>query len=117
VAACVIVAALWDVIEDLRTFSVISTLNQTTVDGIRQAALIKWTLLSIMILLLAVPFLWRGGWVSIVGVLYGLTGVIGVLGVLWHHSLLEWFFTLMGLALLPTGKAISTIELHSHRMN
>ena len=112
VAACVIVAALWDVIEDLQTFSVLRDLNQTSVDSIRQAALIKWTMLSVMMLLMAVPFVWRGGWVLMIGILYGLTGVIGVLGVLWHHSLLEWYFALIGLALLPTGKAISTLELH-----
>lgn len=112
VATCVIVAAVGDVIEDLRTVSVLSDLNQASVDGIRQAALIKWTIFSVMMFLMAVPFAWRGGWVLMVGILYGLTGAIGVLGVLWHHSLLEWFFALIGLALLPTGKAIATIELH-----
>ena len=111
VAVCVIVAALWDVIEDLRTFSVLRDLNLASVDGIRQAALIKWTMLSLMMLLMAVPFVGRGGWVLIVGILYGLTGVIGVLGVVWDHSLLEWFFALIGVALLPTGKAMATIEL------
>jgi hypothetical protein len=69
-------------------------------------------MLSVMMLLMAAPFVWRGGWVLMIGILYGLTGVIGVLGVLWHHSLLEWFFALIGLALLPTGRATSTIELH-----
>lgn len=99
-------AAASDLAENASILAALESLSQPVVDSIRQASLVKWALLAVLIGLLAVPFLTHKGWVRIVGLLYLLAGVVGLGGVLWQRPLLEWFFALMGLALLPSGEAI-----------
>ena len=82
--------------------------TQEQVDATRYTSLVKWGLFGAMMLILAVPFLVRGGWTIILGLLYLLTGIIYLLG-LWRHPQIETAATLMVLAWLPTGEAIRTV--------
>jgi hypothetical protein len=106
---CVAGAALFDVLENLRTFSVLRQLNQSGVDRIRRAALAKWSLFFVMMALLAIPFAWQGGWLLIVAAIYLIAAGTGIIGLVWHRPLIEWAFALVGLALAPTGEAIYAI--------
>ena len=108
-ASCVVGAALFDVTENLQTFSALRELDQLIVDHIRQAAFVKWSLFFVMMGLLAVPFAWRGGWVLAVAGVNLAAASVGVLGLIWYRPLIEWAFALIGLALVPTGEAIRTI--------
>lgn len=108
IGVCIVAAGLFDVLENLRQWAILKNLDQAGVDSIRQAALIKWFLLFLTTAILSIPFLWRGNWVFVVGLLYLSTAIVGCIGVFSdsHRPLIEWGFSLLGGALLLTGEAI-----------
>jgi hypothetical protein len=105
----IVLAAGFDVLENVRTFELLRASSPKVLDGIRQAALVKWGTLFTLVLVLCCPFLRTGGWLLLVGLIYLITGVVGLLGVVWLRPLVEWGFMLIGLSLLVTGKAVRYI--------
>jgi hypothetical protein len=112
IAACVLLAGAFDVAENLRQWAILERADQAGADRVRHAALVKWFLLFFMTAVLSLPFLRRRSWVRTVGILYLLTAAVGITGVLdaSRHPLIEWGFTILGLALLPTGEAAREFE-------
>jgi len=108
IGACIVLAGLFDVLENLGQWAILKKLDQAGVNRIRQAALLKWFLLFLTMACLSIPFLWRRNWVVLVGLLYLATAAIGLLGVFSssQRPLIEWAFSLLGVALLLTGEAI-----------
>jgi hypothetical protein len=77
---------------------------QPTLDRIRGAALVKWGLLFVVLILVAMPLLvhGRGGWA--VGGMLILTGALGLASLAPPaRVLVEWAFVLMGLSLTTLG--------------
>jgi hypothetical protein len=108
IGICIVAAGLFDVLENLRQCAILENLDQSGVDRIRQAALAKWFLLFLTTAILSIPFLWRGNWVVMLGLLYLATAIVGCIGVFFesHRTLIEWGFSLLSVALLLTGEAI-----------
>jgi hypothetical protein len=98
IGVCITLAGQFDVLENLRQWAILERSDQSGVDRIRQAALVKWFLLFFVTAVLSIPFLWRGNWVMLVGLLYFLTAIVGCAGVLLpaHRPLVEWASTLLG---------------------
>ena len=102
----VVVMAGFDVLENARTYEVLKASSPQVVDAIRHAALVKWSILFALALVLSLPFLRSGGWLFLVGLLYLVTAAVGLLGVVWFRPLVQWGFMLTGLSLLVTGEAV-----------
>jgi hypothetical protein len=73
------------------------------------AALVKWWLFVAVMGLLAAAFMHFDGKVQRVAVLYLIAAAVGAAGLLQHYPLVEWFFVLLGVALIPTGAAIWSV--------
>ena len=77
---------------------------QPTLDRISSAALAKWGLLYVTLLLVAAPLLAGGGLGSAVGAILVLTGALGLASLAPPaRALVEWAFLLMGLSLVTLG--------------
>jgi len=107
--ACVAAAAVADVLENYYSSQAITVQTSRIADAILQAALVKWWLFVAITALLAAAFLRFGGWVLAVTLLYLAAAVVGAAGLLQYYPLVEWFFALLGLALIPTGAALLSI--------
>ncbi len=96
-------SAIFDIRENRAILNVIdnSLVTQTMINGVRDAALIKWTLAFAAMAILAVPFYGLSRKASWVGLAFTLTAALGLAG-LWHYSwiALSIFPMLAGLLIL-----------------
>ncbi len=101
---CATAAAAFDILENLRLFTVLdATLDTTTqsmVDGVRHASLSKWSFFFVTVGLLASTFLWRHDWIVLIGYLYLCAFIVGFAGLLVYHPAIQWAFVPLGMGLL-----------------
>jgi patatin-related protein len=112
---CVIGAGMFDWRENERIAIAVATLDQQAVSAIREAAFVKWVLFCAIMICLGAAFLAHRGAVRILGIVYLAVAASGILGLLVDGRLLELFFGLIGLALIPTGAAIWEIAIQARR--
>jgi hypothetical protein len=73
-------------------------------DTARRAATAKFALSFGVLLVLAAPVLWRGGWGVGLAALLAAVAVLGFVSLAPRfYSFVEWAFTLMGVCLLLVG--------------
>ena len=102
-AACGLFAAGFDVVENRgMLYALELTKDPATAEafrGIREAALLKWTLSFVAMGLLAVTFFGQGLGVSLVGYCFAATAIVGFVG-LWHNPLIGLSTTPLSIGIL-----------------
>ncbi len=111
VCLCVLVAGRFDYVENANTMPGLDNPSDAAAQTISQASLVKWWLFVTICGLLALALLISGGnrLVILVGALYLLAAILGAIGLAWNRPLVEWFFALMGVAIILTGDAIRAL--------
>ena len=121
---CATLAALLDVRENLAILKVLSASptqeNNPLVLAVRHAAVPKWTLLFVAMILLSLVFLGRRHWRLMsglpflgTGLLFIITGSIGLIGLTTREALLELILIPMlgGLIILPIALCLAPSKL------
>jgi hypothetical protein len=112
-----VVAAIFDVIENLGTLRVVNTdlahTTQAMIDAVRYPSLIKWALASLALGLLAILFLRlkRAG-PRVVGALYLLAALLGLYG-LYDNAILQW----TGIPMLAGFIGLAILYFRPYRRN
>jgi hypothetical protein len=114
-AACGLLAAGFDVVENRGLLHALElTKDEATAEtlrGIREAAILKWTLSYVAMGLLAVTFLGKDLGVSLVGYCFAATAIIGFIG-LWHYPLIGMSIPPLALGLLLlAGQALGRADV------
>jgi hypothetical protein len=112
-----VVAAIFDVIENLGTLRVVNTdlahTTQAMIDAVRYPSLIKWALASLALGLLAILFLRlkRAG-PRVVGALYLIAALLGLYG-LYDNAILQW----TGIPMLAGFIGLAILYFRPYRRN
>jgi hypothetical protein len=114
-AALGVVAAIFDVIENLGILRVVNTdlahTTQKMIDQVRYPSLIKWALASLALALLAILFLrMKRAGPRVVGALYLMAALLGLYG-LYDNAVLQW----SGIPTLASFIGLAALYFRPHR--
>lgn len=114
-AALGVVAAIFDVIENLGILRVVNTdlahTTQKMIDQVRYPSLIKWALASLALALLAILFLrMKRAGPRVVGALYLMAALLGLYG-LYDNAVLQW----SGIPTLAGFIGLAALYFRPHR--
>jgi hypothetical protein len=88
----------------------IAAFDPRIMTGMHLAALAKWWLFVALMALVGLAFYARPGWVRALSLFYLVVATVGVVGLTLELPMVELFFALIAVALIPSGEAVWRIR-------